>query len=180
MVEDVFSCPSVHAWRDALYRRAIETGEHQVLTCDGTMKTTMGIMSRRLDTISVAEREREPDELGCPPGRPDVRVGSQTNVAFTIRGCNGFLFDMPIIDEHNSEAVAQATKGAIREHDRDAVHWVVLDKPNLPLLLSLQSALPKLRSLCQDTEHLSMRYKSAFGGKQTMGLSILTIYAVEV
>ena len=102
-----------------------------------------------------------------------MNVGDKQNVAFTIRGCTGFVLGAPIINEKAIGSVAEAIAFVFEEPLRAGVEWLATDLPTVPLLERLKEILPNLKSLCNDTTHFAMNYENAFGHKRTYGSRML-------
>ena len=93
IVADLQLSPDVVAWKAALYARAVARHEHQVLTVDGTMKVTMGVMLRR-QALRPLRSSPALEEL--PEASFDVQEAAcADNVAFTVRGMGGSASEHP-------------------------------------------------------------------------------------
>ena len=133
-MEDIVRSDSITAWSRALYENAVHRNDHVVLTCDGTMKVCMGVRSR-----------------------------SNADVVFTVRGEQSFLFGTPLVGEKRAADVRLALEGVLRREHYDGVQWVVVDWCTAPLLEELRLLFRNFQSICHDTVHLVIKYKSAFG-----------------
>ena len=143
-MEDSVRSDSITAWSRALYENAVHRNGHFVLTCDGTMKICMGVRGR-----------------------------SNADVVFTVRGAQGFLFGTPLVDEKRAADVRLALEGVLQREHHDCVRWVIVDWCTVPLLEELRLLFRNLQSFCLDTAHLVMKYKSAFGNRESPGSTLL-------
>ena len=66
-----------------------------------------------------------------------------------------------------------ALEGVLRQEHHDGVQWVVVDWCTVPLLEELRLLFRNLQSICLDTVHLVMKYKSAFGNRESPGSTLL-------
>ena len=102
-----------------------------------------------------------------------VRGRSNTDVVFTVRGAQGFLFGTPLVDEKRAADVRVVLEGVLRQEHHDGVQWVVVDLCTVPLLEELRLVFRSLQSICLVTVHLVMKYKSAFGNIESPGSTLL-------
>ena len=102
-----------------------------------------------------------------------VRGRSNTDVVFTVRGAQGFLFGTLLVDEKRAADVRLALEGVLRQEHHDGVQWVVVDWCTVPLLEELRLVFRNLQSICPNIVHLVMKYKSSFGNRESPGSTLL-------
>lgn len=136
VVADLMESTPLSRWQTALVAAAFRQGDYAVLTLDGTMKISKGILG------------------GCRRGLPSQRI-------LTMRGATGFIVGMKLVSDESGSTLRVAMEGALpRSEEKEAVRFVVVDRTSHELQKELATVLPCLECVCLDPVHIVMRVKA--------------------
>ena len=169
LMQYIFNSPPVTAWQTAMTESAYRCNEFDVITVDCTMKIAMGLMGY--------------DRQGRHTGRTvDTAWGKDACLpkVITARGTTGFVVGLDTITDESGCTVAAAIRSFFQSKNHvESVRFLVVDYCSRELFVHTKMAFPNLVCICEDTVHLVMKVKSAYGNRPSSASRFLSSIMVK-